>query len=387
MTTSRPAAAALHADLDEATLRAALELAVRAPSLHNSQPWRWRLDGSIVHLYLDAARQLRATDPDARELVISCGAALHHLQVALAGQGRQVRVRRLPDPAEPTWLASITLTGHPPAPADAGLANAILTRRTDRRRFGSWPVPADLIGELLELADLRGARLLPITEPAPRRRLFRAIADAAERQAADPALTAELATWSGRDAGSVDGVPAAHVPMPQRVPGQPPLRPFAHPQLRESTHDGEPEAAALLLLSTTGDGPLQWLLAGEITSAALLAVTRDGLASSVLSQPLEIDDTRAFLRQHVAGGGLWHPQLLLRLGWLPAGTPSLPPTPRRPLDELLVVPDPGNRDRTTSRPRGPISAGRPAVSGTGGAQHARGRATDVATSAADERTH
>ena len=107
MTTSRPAAPAQHSDLGEATLRTALELAGRAPSLHNSQPWRWRLDGSIVHLYLDAARQLRATDPDARELVISCGAALHHLQVALAGQGRQVRVRRLPDPpSRPGWPAS-----------------------------------------------------------------------------------------------------------------------------------------------------------------------------------------------------------------------------------------------------------------------------------------
>ena len=368
-------------------MRAALELAVRAPSLHNSQPWRWRLDGSIVHLYLDAARQLRATDPDARELVISCGAALHHLQVGLAGQGRQVRVRRLPDPAEPTLLASITLTDHLPAPADSGLGNAILSRRTDRRRFGSWPVPAELIGELLELADLRGARLLPVTEPTLRRRLFRAIAVAAERQAADPALTAELAAWSGRNPGSADGVPAAHVPEPQRAPGQPPLRPFSHPQLPESTHDGEPEAAALLLLSTIGDGPLQWLLAGEITSAALLAVTRDGLASSVLSQPLEVDDTRAFLRRHVAGGGLWQPQLVLRLGWLPAGTPPLPPTPRHSLDELLVVPDRGRGDRTTSWPSDPTDVGRPAVSGTVGAQHARGRATNIATGAADERTH
>ena len=71
-------------DFDETTMRAALELALRAPSLHNSQPWRWRLDGTTAYLYLDSTRRLPATDPHARELVISCGAALHHLQVALA---------------------------------------------------------------------------------------------------------------------------------------------------------------------------------------------------------------------------------------------------------------------------------------------------------------
>jgi hypothetical protein len=198
------------------------------------------------------------------------------------------------------------------------------------------PDPAELIGELLELADLGGTRLQPVSEPMPRRRLFRAIADAAERLASDPAQAAELAAWSGRSAGSVDGVPATHVPAPRRAPWQPPLRPFVRPLLDESEHGGEPEAAALLLLSTATDGPLQWLLAGEVTSAALLAATRYGLASSVLSQPLEVDDTREYLREHVVGGGLWRPQLLLRVGWLPTGTPPLPPTPRRSIDDVLA---------------------------------------------------
>jgi nitroreductase len=324
-------------DFDEATMRAALELALRAPSLHNSQPWRWRLDGATAYLYLDSTRRLPATDPHARELVISCGAALHHLQVALAAEGREARVRRLPDPADPACLASVTLTGRLPGPADTALANAIPVRRTDRRRFTSWPVPAELIGELSELADLRGLRLQAITEPLPRYRLFRAISDAAERQANDPAQAAELAAWSGRAAGSPDGVPAVNTPPSRSTPGRPRMRPFADPQLSEADHGGEPEAATLLLLSTTSDWPIYWLAAGEVASAVLLTATRDGLASSVLSQPLEVGDTRAFLYEHVVRAKPWHPQLLLRLGWLPAETPPLPPTPRRPLEELLVA--------------------------------------------------
>lgn len=333
MSTLRPSPAP--SQPDEAALRSALHLALRAPSLHNSQPWRWRLDGPSVQLYLDPNRRLPITDPYARELVISCGAALHHLEAALAARGWQVQVHRLPDPGEPTHLATITACGRTDVAVETGLADAIPRRRTDRRRFGSWPVPAELVGELIEIADQRGARLQEVTEPRPHRRLVRAIAEAAERQASDPATSAELAAWSGRDSDSPDGVPADHVPVPQHATGRPPMRPFAGSQQQESTSGGEPEAAALLVLSTSTDRPRQWLLAGEVASAALLAATRDGLASSLLTQPLEVDDVRAFLREHVVSSGLWHPQLILRIGWLPAGTPPLPPTPRHSLDDVL----------------------------------------------------
>ena len=268
--------------------------------------------------------------------MISCGAALHHLEVALAAQGWRVRVRRLPDPDDRHAWPRSRSTGRfrvPPTPArERGPA-----RRTDRRRFGSWPVPAELIGELIELADLRGARLQAITEPRPRLRLFRAITDAAEHQAADPGPPPSWPRGAAATAGSPDGVPAITCRLPQHVPGAAPdaARSPAHsfPRRRTTASRRPPPAAALDHLRQAD----HWLVAGEVASAALLAATRDGLASSLLSQPLEVDDTRAFLHEHVVGSRPWHPQLLLRLGWLPAGTPQLPPTPRRPLEELLVV--------------------------------------------------
>ena len=74
----------LAAAVDRRTVRAAIELASRAPSVHNSQPWRWMVGPHSVHLYADLRRWLPATDADGRDLVVSCGAALHHLRVALA---------------------------------------------------------------------------------------------------------------------------------------------------------------------------------------------------------------------------------------------------------------------------------------------------------------
>ncbi|HTK64538.1 MAG TPA: NAD(P)H nitroreductase [Pseudonocardia sp.] len=326
MTSSAPADAAIHA---------ALELAIRAPSLHNSQPWRWRVGEGAAHLYLDSERTLPAVDPQNRELIISCGAALHHLVVALSGSGWSARVTRLPDPLHPAYLARVQVAEQCPA-TDSDLAAAIPRRRTDRRRFGTWPVPAELIGELTELAHVEGLTLRAINEPDLRWKLYRAMAEAAEQQAADPAHAAELADWSGRGTGALDGVPAAAVPAPARISGQPPMRPFAGAELEQPASHGEPESSALLLLSTPLESPLQWLRAGEVTSAALLIATRDGLAASPLTQVLEVADTREYLRAHLAGAAGLHPQILLRIGWPAPGAEPLAATPRRPLAEVVA---------------------------------------------------
>ena len=208
--------------LDDALVRA-----VRAPSIHNSQPWRWQVGPRGVDLYTDATRRLPRTDPDGRDQVMSCGAALHHLLVALADAGQGARVRRLPDPARPHHLATVEPALHVDVDVDAGLASSIDRRRTDRRPFRAWPVPPELTGELAEIADRYGVGLAVVTDPRTRRQLFRSIEEAARTQDADPAYVAELAAWSGRAPGSRDGVPADRAPTPGDVPGQMPMRAFA----------------------------------------------------------------------------------------------------------------------------------------------------------------
>jgi len=313
--------------LDDALVRA-----VRAPSIHNSQPWRWQVGPRGVDLYTDATRRLPRTDPDGRDQVMSCGAALHHLLVALADAGQGARVRRLPDLARPHHLATVEPALHVDVDVDAGLASSIDRRRTDRRPFRAWPVPPELTGELAEIADRYGVGLAVVTDPRTRRQLFRSIEEAAHTQDTDPRYVAELAAWSGRVPGSRDGVPADRAPTPGDVPGQMPMRAFPGSATDVDRESGEPETAALLLLSTATDTPLQWLRVGEVTSAVLLTATRLGLSGSPLTQPLEVGGTRTFVRDHVIGGA--HPQMLLRLGW-PSG-PTLPPTPRRPLKEVVT---------------------------------------------------
>src|SRR5262245_1286107 len=96
---------------DQATIEAALALAVRAPSVHNSQPWRWRSGDESVHLYADSARHLPHVDPERRDLMLSCGVALHHFTVALSALGWAAEVHRFPNPADPDHLASVQILG------------------------------------------------------------------------------------------------------------------------------------------------------------------------------------------------------------------------------------------------------------------------------------
>ncbi|TWF75154.1 hypothetical protein FHX44_111038 [Pseudonocardia hierapolitana] len=323
------------AAVDEESVLAALRLAIRAPSVHNSQPWAWRVYGNTVDLYADPSRHIPATDPQGRDLVMSCGAALHHLIVALAASGWAGHVHRLPDPQRPDHLAAVELT--PCTPTSTDLAAVIPRRCTDRRRFSSWPVPGEVIGGMTELAERHGLTLQEVAEPRLRWRLYKAIAAGAETQEADPLYAGEIARWSGRLPGATDGVPSANVPLPAPARGRMPMRTYARPAVVESPGQGEPENAALLLLSTFTDTRASWLRAGEVTSAILLTATLAGLASSPLTQPLEVHETRAFVRDHVGAKKTAHPHILLRLGWALPGARELPATPRRPVDDVVAI--------------------------------------------------
>src|SRR6478752_2312753 len=123
------------------TIRPALAHGTLAPAVHNSHPGRWKVGQQNLHLYADRSRHLPHTDPDRRDLLVSCGATLHHAVVALSALGWHAKVMRLPNPADPDHLASIVLSGGDPSDVDIALAAAIPRRRTDRRLYSSWSVP------------------------------------------------------------------------------------------------------------------------------------------------------------------------------------------------------------------------------------------------------
>ncbi len=135
-------------------LESAMLAAGVAPSIFNSQPWRWIAVGDHLVLRADLAKQIPVVDPHARLLTLCCGISLHHAYTELAASGYQVEVVR---PAEPSGvLARLSIRGAGAAdPTAIHLARAAWSRHTDRRPFApGTSVPADVIAELTRAAAI-----------------------------------------------------------------------------------------------------------------------------------------------------------------------------------------------------------------------------------------
>lgn len=314
---------------DTETVRTALALASRAPSVHNTQPWRWRIDPAGLHLYADPARQLPHTDPDGRDLILSCGIALQHCVTAFAAVGWRSRVRRLPDPDDPDHLATLEFSPQTADYVDVALAAAIPRRRTDRRHYSCWPVPVGDIALMAARAARAGVTLYQVQDVGG---LHDIVAQSIRDHLTQDYL-AELTTWSGRYF-SVSGVPARNTPFPDPA-AKIPTRLFAGAALpmAPGSSAGD-DNAVVLALGTRHDDRLARLRAGEATGVVLLTATSAGLASCPVTEPLETPQTRAAVRADIFGDG-HHPQMLLRVGWAPINADPLPATPRRDLADFV----------------------------------------------------
>ncbi|WP_155055786.1 Acg family FMN-binding oxidoreductase [Streptomyces blattellae] len=321
--------------LDAAIVEQCLAAAVAAPSIFNTQPWRYRLDPEAVALEVRAApeRGLHHTDPAGRALHLSVGAAVFNLRVAVAHFGWTPVTRLLPDPEDPSLLALVRPTG-PAAQRHNGrradLYGAIWRRHSSRLPFSDRPLPTDVRAELTEAARMEGA-VLTFPAPTETARLLRLTAEAEQRNRNDPDRGAESRRWVHRD---LDG--PSDLGTPQTVLGPQDAR--EHIAMRDFTAQRRPErlraqpfeAAPVIALLTTGhDRRTDWLRAGEALEHALLVATVHGLRASLLHQSMEWPDLRRSLNPAPEHTG--HAQMLIRLGYGPEG----PATPRRAPREVL----------------------------------------------------
>lgn len=281
-------------------LARALSAASRAPSVANSQPWLWRINRVGIELFADAKRRLARADPESRSMLLSCGAALHHVQVAMAAHGWASTVDRLPDERVPGLLASIEFVESPPTAADRALAAAIEARRSDRAPMSSWPVAAEHVRRLVRVAADQGAFLEPL-DPLQAAQWARRSSEVQDRRLADPDVQRELA----------------------------PIDPGV---LSWNAMDAE----VGLLLATSSDDRLAELRAGEALSAVLLEATRLGLATRLDSQAVEVAATRAEIQRDILHDTR-APQILVVIGWSADRSGEPPTTARRPVDTTYRV--------------------------------------------------
>jgi len=324
-------AATVEADV----LRAAIQLACRAPSLHNSQPWRWVADGAGLQLFLDRSRILYSADKTGREALISCGAVLDHIRVAMAAVGWTTTVDRLPDPNNLGHLASLDFSPTSRATdATRRRAGGILHRRTDRLPFAA-PTNWDSIEPILRSVVAAGAVHLDVIADELRPRLAEASQLTESLRMYDSSYFSELNWWTGHFENS-EGIPLSALVSAAESDQVDVGRRFPVTRDRHRRRRAEigRDQSTVLVLSTDEDTSKDAFSAGEALSAVLLECTLTAMATCTLTQLTELRTSRELI------GGLTGrvamPQLLIRVGEAPIvdGAPIM--TPRRPLHDVLT---------------------------------------------------
>jgi nitroreductase len=286
---------------DSVDLRAQAEeivwAATRAPSYRNTQPWLFHVAARQVEVYADRSRRCAVADPDGRELFLSLGAAVFGVRLAMS----RLRVRPVVglsrDRAHPDLAAVVVAAGRSHAPdEDDRLYDELDRRRTIWTPFVDGPVPVELEVELADRIRHEGATARWLRRSDTRRM----VTDLARRTAVDRLADAEPRLEAVR-------CPTANQSSPAPAP-------------------------ALLLICSPNDHRADWLRAGQALHHALLAASAAGIAASFQSQLLDVPLLREQLRNEVDLPG--RPQVLLELGR--AGVSVPPPSPRRPLAEVLV---------------------------------------------------
>ncbi len=321
-------------------VRSIVEAAARAPSVHNTQPWKFASHGEpdAIDVFGDRERMLGVVDPDGRELHISCGAAIDFACIRARSLGRACSVHLLPDPADADHFARIEFgDAAPPSSEDVALEGALEARYTERGRFDEGRVPYELVEELKALAATDGCWIRVLEQPGDEVTTAVLLSRADELERENPAYEQELASWIRADEQvAADGILSSALPLTPPASRGSSFRlrdfdPTTAPEEARTAGDEPPPAEhpLVILLGTPGDDARSWLEAGRALGRLLVRASLDGVFASPMTQVLEVPATRAMLAGQL--GLLGYPQILLRLGY-GHGRPS---SRRRAVDEVL----------------------------------------------------
>ena len=320
--------------VDVDVITGAMKLAVRAPSLHNSQPWRWVADGGVLELFADPTRIGRSTDSTGREVLISCGAVLDHFCVAMAAAGWEALIDRFPNPNNHDHLATLEFRRMEfVTDAHRARAEAIGHRQTDRLPFAA-PPQWDSFEPVLRETVARSVADLDVIPDDSRPQLADASRLTAEMRRYDSSYHAELQWWTAHSDSS-QGIPPGSLLSETEAQRVDVARDFPTGRDRERRALVGGDHAKILVLSTYDDSPGNALACGEALSTVLLECTMASLATCTLTHMIELHASREIVRRLT--GRLAEPQLLIRVGTIPQTESPPSPTPRRPVSEVLEI--------------------------------------------------
>lgn len=303
-----------------------LAYAAKAPSGHNTQPWKFRTGGNTIEVLPDFDLALPVVDGNYRELYISLGCAVENLCIA-ANHFRYDAVITRKDREGIT--IGLTRNG---ACKENPLFSQIAKRQTNRSVYTGKKISDAALGTLQSVPVEKGVSVYLTDVDSPDgNRLAEWVFKGNEYQMSDPAFKNELLSWmrfnARQTAATNDG-------LAYRVFGNPPLPRFlAKPIVslflkpdKQNKADKEKirSSSHFVLFSCRTDTPGMWINAGRTLQRFLLRATETGIACAYLNQPCETAALAEEMRRSLPVEGNY-PAVLLRIGY----AAPVPYSPRR----------------------------------------------------------
>ncbi|MDD5363124.1 MAG: nitroreductase [Ignavibacteria bacterium] len=312
--------------------------AILAPSGHNTQPWVFEVHEESLNLYADRTRALPVIDPDDRELIISCGAALTNLIVTMKYFGFEPEIIYFPSDSDNDLLATIKVKArdYQPTDADKIYFKAIPNRRTNRLPFAEEIIDGITLQKLMAAAnDDKDVRFSVVEAGGLREEMTKMIELGDRTQSQNKSFCRELAQWVHPNrTSSKDGIPGYAFGMGDLIS-------YGSPFFIGNLNWGDIQAGrdrnlvkgspVLGVLESKDNKPIDWLKTGMTLSKLLLRACSEGIAASYLNQPLEVPELFDKLRELINTN--YYPQMIIRLGY----GKEVKSTPRRDVEDVIKL--------------------------------------------------
>jgi nitroreductase len=318
---------------DTPDLQELVRMGTLAANGHNTQPWRFRLDGETVTILPDFARRTAVVDPDDHHLFVSLGCATENLIIAASalGRGSEVAIGAGAEPHVAIVLASAQ-------PGAQELYQAIPLRQSTRSAYDGQPISAADMALLEMAAREEGVSVRFFTEAADRDAILEFVVAGNSAQMDDPAFVQELLDWlrfsPARAVATGDGLFGASS-------GNPVLPEWIGPTLfrmvfrkaseNDKYRDHVRSSAGVAVFVGDRADPEHWIRVGRSFQRFALQATALGIRNAHVNQPIEVPSVRSEFARWL-GIPDARPDLVVRFGRAPAMPMSL----RRPVGTVLA---------------------------------------------------
>lgn len=302
--------------ITEETLLKILKYAAKAPSGHNTQPWKFKTGDGSINILPDFTRALPVVDPDNHALYISLGCALENLIIAANEFNYNAETEFTGDEREPKIVIKLSAAPETDKP---GLFDYIAKRQVTRGKFKPEKVPQSLLSELFEETEGVHVRLFLSEEEIDS--LTPYIMEGNSLQFGNRAFVRELVSWIRFSEKEVmtkgDGIWSGSMGLPDtgRFLGNIIMKNFVSAASEEKRLRKLIRASAgFALFMVEKNDPVHWIKLGQAFQRFGLLATKNNVSHAHLNMPCEELHVRDKLIRDFNLGDLT-PLLLIRFGY------------------------------------------------------------------------